>query len=362
MINNKNQINNRKLFLDIAKFTAITFMIPVHVFWKLGSDFEQPVEYAINYIFGAFMSAPVFMVAMGVAFGLTKYHDANHFIKRGCNIMMLGYVLNFVRIIPLIVYEVASGKFDLTGFCAELFQGDILQFAGLAMIFFGLLKKYKLSDKMILLIGCIMSIIGTAIQTIPSDSIPLNATLGLFIFVEYPEETIMCFPLFTWFIFPAFGNWFANILQSEENTRKVFKITLLPCLIITLAGSIYEMKHNIFMMSSDANYYHMYINDAFISTCYVVFCFSLLYFISLKIGDKLKHFFIACSDALNLIYLIHWPLVNLFAVIIYRVLQINFSLTNGFAVTLVVALLSVSLGVFAKRIVNEHEKHNTLLH
>lgn len=127
----------RQYYLDYAKCSAILFMIMVHVLWKFGCDFETP----------------------------------------------LGYILNVLRELPLAVYGFMKEgmTFSSHELWFEFLQGDILQFAGLAMILFGVLRLIHLLDKVILLIGCVMSLTGYLIPIISTDSIAINATAGLFV-------------------------------------------------------------------------------------------------------------------------------------------------------------------------------------
>lgn len=343
----------RQYYLDYAKVSAIIFMILVHVFWKLGCSFEEPVGYVINSVLGGFMTAPVFMTAMGVGFSLTETAAPSQFMHRGLHILLLAYLLNVVRDLPLAVYDVAAEGFSAMAheLLCEFLQGDILQFAGLAIFFFGVLKKLRLSRGAILAVACLMSLTGSLIPAILSDSIPLNATVGLFIFVGLSDEAIMCFPLFTWFIFPAFGYWLSGILREDARREKLFKLTLIPCFLIALAGSVTEMKYNVFMMSSDvdAYYYHMLSHDALISLCYVVFCFGLFFFISRRLSEKVNRFFVVLSDSLNLIYLIHWPLIYWIVLFMVRLGHVEFSNVNGFLISAAVAVIAVSLAVYGKK-------------
>ena len=256
-------------------------MILVHVFIMLGSEFEDSFGYTVNYILGAFMAAPVFMVAMGVGFAYTRHSEPRKFIQRGVNILIIGYLLNLVRSLPIDVFDIVQEGFAASAadICIELFQGEILQFAGLSMILFGLLKKARLSAGVILILSGIASLTGSLLPAIMSDSILLNATAGLFIFIDFPEETFMCFPLLTWFIFPAFGFFFAEKLREMKNRGRFYLLVLLPCLLVAVAGCYLEITRNVFMMESDSEYYHMHTHDAVISLCYVLFCFSLCYFI-----------------------------------------------------------------------------------
>lgn len=350
----------RQYYLDYAKCSAILFMIMVHVLWKFGCDFEAPLGYTINSFFGGFMAAPVFMVAMGMGFAFTKNGEPKDNIHRGIKTMVLGYILNVLRELPLAVYGFMKEgmTFSSHELWFEFLQGDILQFAGLAMILFGVLRLIHLSDKVILLIGCVMSLTGYLIPIISTDSIAINATAGLFVYINHPEETMMCFPLLTWFIYPAFGYWLAKKLEQMEDSGVFFRKALLPCFLFALIGSVLEMKLNIYMMRNNTEFYHMVSHDALISLSYTVFCFAAFYFICRNLPDKINRFFSSISGALNLIYLIHWPLIYIAVLILFKISHKEFSYIWGFATIIIITVISVFFGVRLKKTVKKQIANN----
>lgn len=364
---------SRMYYLDFAKASAIVFMILIHTMQSLGGEAEDIVGVILNSFLGGFMAAPVFMTAMGVGFGCTRQQNPNHFISRGLNILCLGYILNLVRYLPLLIYEISLGEFTAENLVIELIEGDILHFSGLAMILFGLLKKLKLSDTKILIAAIAMSLINMAIPMITSDSLVLNGTAGHFIFVSYPgyeEGTFMDFPLFAWFIFPAFGYWLINRLNTPEKTEKFFKIALIPCLVVSMGASIFEYINNINMMTSDSDvfYYKMITIDAMISLCYVIFCFALFFFICKFLcnnsGEKILKGVSTFSNALNLIFMIHWVLEYLIAkVIIYEIMGISYNHLLGLGVSTFIAVAAGFLGIWAKAAIKNRltKKPNSIL-
>lgn len=297
------------------------------------------------------MSAPVFMVAMGVGFACTRQQSPGHFISRGLNMLCLGYLLNVLRHLSVVIYDVSSGKLMIEDLIMELIQNDIFHFVGFAMILFGLLRKLKLSDVHILIISIVMSLINTAIPMIISGSLALNAAAGHFIFIGHPEDTIMCFPLFSWFVFPAFGYWLMNRLKAPGRTESVFKIALIPCLVIFAGAAVFEKMLDVNMMSgeTDCFYYRMVSIDAVISICYTMFCFAFFFFMSRILSEKLLKFISAVSNALNMIYMIHWLLLPLIAkVIISKIMGFPYEHLLSITVSIFITVVSGYLGIRAK--------------
>ena len=109
---------------------------------------------------GGVPSAPVFMLIMGVGFVYTKKSTPKIFMNRGLMLIFTGYLLNFVRgFIPSIIQWLHTGYQQyLISAVNQLLYVDILQFAGLAMITFGIFKYFKLNNYAITFIGVIFSI------------------------------------------------------------------------------------------------------------------------------------------------------------------------------------------------------------
>lgn len=348
---------SRLYYLDFAKASSIVFMILIHTMQNLGGEPEDTIGYLLDNVMGGFMAAPVFMTAMGIGFGCTRQQNPKHFISRGLNILCLGYLLNLARYLPFCIYQIFSGDFTLEHLVLELIQADILHFSGLAMILFGLLKKLNLTDTKILIAAVAMSLINTAIPMITSESLLLNGTLGHFIFVNYPlhyEGLIMYFPLFGWFIFPAIGYWLINRLNDPEKTEKFFKIALIPCLVVCIGASLFEYKNNLFMMGeSYMLFYRMITIDAAISLSYVIFCFAFFFFICKFLCknsfDKILNGVSSFSNALNLIFMIHWVLEYFIAkVIISIIMGIPYSHLLNLGVSILIAVLSTFLAIKSK--------------
>lgn len=135
---------------------------------------------------------------MGMCLTYTRKGEPADLMRRGVKLFLLGYALNFFR---YGIYVLAAGAVSgelLPETVMALFSPDIFQFAGLALFATGIFKKMKLSEIHILIVGLVLSAIGTAIPFIVTGSDALNLLLGLFVFtVEGYANFVFC----NWYVF-----------------------------------------------------------------------------------------------------------------------------------------------------------------
>lgn len=126
-------------------------------------------------------------------------------IKRGAKLFLLGILVNiFEFFIPHFVCGFLLGKWDIFPIADGLllFCVDILAFAGLSFIIMGILKKFELSNKKLIIIAVVMSILGTLVKGIDFGIPVVNLFISYFIGAA---GGFTAFPLFNWFIFPIAG-------------------------------------------------------------------------------------------------------------------------------------------------------------
>ena len=96
--NIKSQAHRKRLLsLDIARGLAVIFMIMQHSMIIYGSpEATSTFLGEIIVLLGTAPAAPVFMVLMGIFFIYSR-KDFKSKLLRGFSLLMLGYILNFVR-------------------------------------------------------------------------------------------------------------------------------------------------------------------------------------------------------------------------------------------------------------------------
>ena len=137
----------RQLELDLARGLAIFFMILVHVQGNYSLITLQKSSFGfIIDILGGILTAPVFMLVLGVGIIFSKKSEPKLLLKKGLIIFCLGYLLNLLReVIPNYLFWKITRDYEYFTYGVESFiLVDIFQFAGLALIFFGIMKYFNI--------------------------------------------------------------------------------------------------------------------------------------------------------------------------------------------------------------------------
>ena len=126
----------------------------------------------------------------------------------------------------------------------SLFKVDILIFAGIAFILIGILKRFNISNKKMLILAIIFSIIGSFVCFVDFNNIFLNYFFGYFIGTILHQCTV--FPLFNWFIFPVagmvYGSYFIRV-KDKSQFFKLWPVFLIIPLIFILCNFTMLSKH-----------------------------------------------------------------------------------------------------------------------
>lgn len=301
--------NGRQIELDIAKGLAILFMIAVHIQSELGDPYiSTTIIGGIIDFFGTIPAAPVFMFLLGTGIVFSKKNEPKTLIKRGFKIIGLGYLLNIVRTIIVFLPPLLFG--DISSYTSELIVSlvniDILQFAGLAFMFFGLVKKMNLKLNHMVILVIIISLLNYSLLKLQTENYILAAITGLF----WGSNELAAFPFTTWIFYPVAGFCFGEILMRQENKdvfyKKIFFVfATLLCLLIVIT---YKFSISSGLMT-EVSYYHHTLFSNILFTSFVLVWISLLFyikkFIPVLVQDVLKRW----SLNVNSIYIIHWIII-----------------------------------------------------
>lgn len=305
-INNKRQIE-----LDLAKGLAVLFMIFIH------SQLLFANENVIDSLFGEFNdfvgmvpSAPMFMFLLGVGINYTRKSDPKAFLKKGIMLILTGYLLNFLKgFLPNIIqgYTYSDSEYYYYGILG-LVSIDILHFSGLAMIMFGLFKKYNLKISTIIILQVIISILNIYLLDVEVNNFALSSILGLL----WGTEHFSYFPFLTWSFYPIAGYIFGSYLIRCTNKNKFYTICLISSLIVFLVGTYifnvyFELANG---MLSDDGYYHHIFTDNITFTALVILEISLLSFVVNILPDFVKKIIFRWSKNVTYIFFIHWIILS----------------------------------------------------
>ena len=344
----------RQVELDITKALSIIFMIFIHAFYVAGlfnSSFNPNFKFIIMNLLGRPYAAAVFMFCMGVGVVYSRNSQWDVMIKRGVNLFLLGILVNvFEFFIPHFVAGALVGNaeaFPIAGGLL-LFCVDILAFAGLSFILMGILKKFELSNKKLIIIAVAMSLIGTFLKGTDFGVPVLNLFFGNFIGTK---GGFTAFPLFNWFIFPIAGYvWgYYFIRAKDKNTFfKFWPILLIMALIYFLVSS--SMWGGV--ASNDPHLYY------FLNTLDALFCIinahamiGLCHWVSKYLPDTVIKAFTILSSNINMIYIAQWfflPLTIIF--IAYFVKDVVFNDISASIIAILMIILSTAVAVEYKKL------------
>ena len=317
----------RQLNVDYAKGLAICSMILIHIMiYPVYKNLDSGIGYVIGYIFGGFLAAPVFMTSMGFSLVYTQNRDPKAIIVRGLKILLMAYVLNVVRSIYFFIHTLVSGENVVEDLLYYFLNGDILLFAGLALILFGALKLIKKhSDLIILIVGIVLLIVSTVFMIRTNENFALALTLGILIPVDYFGEPMVCFQLCSWFFFVSAGNILGIMVRKSKNLDRFYTVcgisgVLIAALFLVLDYLCGWEQYFGAIALRDPEYY-VGIVYALIAFGLVLAEFALFHFICKFTSEKFNKIVTTFSSALNETYIISWiiilnityPLILLFA-------------------------------------------------
>lgn len=332
--------SGRQIELDIAKGLAILFMIAVHIQSELGNPSISTTKIGgIVDFFGTIPAAPVFMFLLGTGIVFSKKSEPKILMKRGIKIIGLGYLLNIIRTIIVFLPSLLFG--DISSYTNELIVSlvniDILQFAGLAFIFFGLVKKLNLKSNHMVILVIIISFLNYMLLELQTENYIIAAITGLF----WGSNELASFPFTTWIFYPVAGFYFGEILMRQENKavfyKKVFfSFATLLCLLIVIS---YKFSISSGLMT-EVSYYHHTLFSNVLFTSFVLVWISVLFYIKRFIPVLVQNVLKRWSLNVNSIYIIHWIIICIIGSIV------GFYSLN-FVYSIVVLILTIGFSDFA---------------
>lgn len=299
----------RQKELDLLKaFTVIVMLINhVHFILLMGSD--VPVFSFVSEVIRKLISAAPFMFCMGMTFFYTMNDTWKDNIRRGISLMSFCFGLHifFFPVCTWFTYQFTHDSFDLM-LLLGTYGSDILHFAGLTFLLIGLLKATgNFSSAKVLIVGILLSIVGTFVNNLNVDNIFLNHTIGFFVGNDDTH-----FPFVNWFIYVAFGIAYGDLYTHLKNKTAyhniVLPVTLLLCVIFLYISFNVPNPFLIKFAHDEFYLYRVGIFDALVNILIVVCGISLLF----KLAPKMPVGIIGnFSKYLINYYIISWMIIEL---------------------------------------------------
>lgn len=356
LFSNENVNVGRQMELDIAKALSITYMVYIHTIMVVKAfniGLSPTYDFMFSNILGRPYAAPIFMFCMGVGVVYSRHSQWDAMVKRGIKLYLLGMLVNlFEYFIPHYLCGTLFGNWDIFPIAGGLllFCIDVLAFAGLAFILMGILKKFNLSNRNLIIIAVAMSLIGTLLNGIDFGNDVLNLFFGHFFGAA---GGFTAFPLFTWFIFPIAGYVWGQYFIRAKDKGVFFKFWPMY-IIVALIYFFVTLKLGGGILSSDVHsYYFMNILDALFCIINAHGVIGMCYWMLKYLPDaNVKVFFILSSNVNN-IYIAQWFFIPIAIILIsYFFKDVVYSnlLTSIIAISMLAISTLVALGY--KKIIN----------
>lgn len=358
---------DRQHVFDLCKAICVVGMIITHIFYILDMNHTAINSTGWLYSIGNLFGAQLFMFSMGVGMAYTRHNTPRSCCNRGVILFLTGYLLNFLReTLPwLIVGEspfISSFENDLY---TSFLRGDILQFAGLAFLFVGVLKFFKLSNLKILLITILITLFGAFCSDKFSVQLQPDNLYFLFVGLIVPiknliinEYVAFCFS--NWVIYPVLGLLFGEVLKHCYN-KKNFYASLLKIFAIILGLTILGFKFIlgqdlISILIQDETYYQQPLAILPIYLMILMFGVCLAYFVSqVFIKTSLWRVVQYLSKELPTLYIVSWVLIGWIGGV-FRFYNVNLpcDYKNIFLIFVIIMFIS-EIYIYLKNIVCKKE-------
>ncbi len=308
--------SKRILEIDLTRGISC-FLIPMaHTLLIYGTTYTQQSSWLglSVHFFGKW--AGIFLLAMGFSYTLSKNNTILKSIKRGVLLLAAGYFMNFLKFIaPLFLGLIPNNFIEAYGWTSPpsfdnmvymVLTGDILQFAGMCLLFMGIVHKLVLlTNKWI---PIVVTIILLSLVEFVRGYRPSITGLDYIFDLLWGAEWNIYFAVFPWFGFILvgmfFGYWYSEI---DKNNAIIFKKMLQIGFITVLTGGALCYYDYEFHMR---DYFHLGIGGFIYLLGFNLMAFWLsFYWVKKFNGHKILAFFYYCSKKITTMYIIQWVVI-----------------------------------------------------
>ena len=216
----------RQSEIDCLKAFCIICMILLHSYEECAED--PGGFYNVLVSIEALTGAGAFMICMGIGMRYSRKQSPAAFFSRAISLLTVGQVLNLCRdsIPSLVLYWVTGDQYFISNSLLVI-SADILTFAGIAFLLLGVLKKFHVTDRVIVVLGLVMNVATFALSKVflTTGSYLFDQLLGFFIVTKAESY----FSLGSYFVFVAFGyalgGVYLRIKDKDTLSSRVLRIS-----------------------------------------------------------------------------------------------------------------------------------------
>jgi len=324
---------------DVPRAIAIGLMIMVHtlMFYASPATMKQPLTKFLMLI-GTAPGAPTFMFLMGVYFIYASPKSTNYYIRRGLQLIALGYLLNVMRFLMpvglILLFEVPKEVF-LPWTPLTFFKDiDIFQFAGLALIIMTFIRTRLRRPIFTVAIIIMVSVTAPYLWGIKSGFAPLDWVLDLL----WGKNIYTVFPLFPWLVYPLAGYLFGQLMITSGQSKSFLQKSCLLGFLLCIGGMVLSSTNTAFHYG---DYFRAGYGGTTVMVGFAMFYVTGVELICRRLGVKKKIKIAAyLSDNLSALYMIHWTIIGWLMI---TGMPNQLSLGMCFLVMLLVAVLSLGI-------------------
>lgn len=310
------QQSKRIAALDLIKGMSVVGMIIIHTLLIYANVKSQSETVIGGFIVFLGRGTSIFLICMGITFMTSSHQSLKSSIKRGGLLLLAAFFMNFMKfIIPAVLGFAPDNFIQKYGWHGPIEQqymflvmlGDILQLAGISLLFVGFIREYVKNKYGILAIGLLIALVSREVSGINIDYPVINYISDLFFSNDYPAY--IYFPVFPWMSFIIIGMFFGKwYLELNYNSKQLFKNMLYVGLLFVALGAPLVFLFDAYNYNG---FYHMGPGGVIYFAGWTLIFLWIIFRITSKMKDnKFTSLLKYCSRNLTSMYMIQWILIS----------------------------------------------------
>lgn len=337
--------------LDLARGFTVLFIPAIHT-GMLYSDLSVHKTWLGRFLIfiAEGPGGQLLMVLMGISFTLRPFHPTGQVMVKAGGLLLTGYLLNILKfVIPYSVHalpETVLQELQIdsaeTAVAELTVMGDILHFAGLALLTMHGLYKTKKYDRWAAIGALLIVLCSPLLWDLHTTNRAVNYLLELV--TGQPPQVF--FPLFPWLVYPLVG------LCIGHHFRRDQPHTLIACgcigAMLLLTGLITEA---LYPVEYSAGFYRTPPTATLWHIGIVLITLYAWHYISTRFRDNLFFRLLTYSSKnITTLYIIQWVMICwLLPVLGYRQLDITISAIVMAIMTINTYLITFSFQLIKQR-------------
>lgn len=310
------QQGKRIAALDLIKGISIIGMIIIHTLLIFADVKSQSETFIGNFVIFLGRGTSIFLICMGITFMTSRHQSLKSALTRGVLLLAAALSMNFLKFVFPVIFGFAPDNFiQRYGWHGPIEQqylylmllGDILQLAGMSLLFMGFIRKYVSNKYGILSIGLLTALVSREVSGINLNYPAINYVLDLLFNNDFPAYVY--FPVFPWISFIIIGMFFGKWYQELHYDKTLlFKNMLYIGFLFTALGAPLVFIYGDYNYNS---FYHMGPGGVLYFAGWTLIFLFIVYKISVNVKEnKFIKLLKYCSKNLTTMYMTQWILIS----------------------------------------------------